>query len=288
MDIKQLRYFVEVAKHRSVQNAADALFVSRQCISKSIQNLEKSINHDLFLRSNEGMELSEAGMRFYSKAEEIVEAFDSLSSEMRSCDVIRTPLDICIPETLQSFYQRKIDEFESKYKNCLLNVTVCKDARAHDLFSKREVDLIITWNDQKNSKNIFDTVTMYEPYVAMSKKNPLSGRKSVTAEDLKGLKFVYYSDGYPKNLFMKYFSKEDGCVMDDMLMIYSLIYENKAVFPLPRIAVTSFVKDIVYLPVESNSGNVFGTKAIVSEDVLMNPLKKTLCVALINKLKEAV
>lgn len=133
MDIKQLRYFVEVAKHRSVQNAAAALFVSRQCISKSIQNLERSINHDLF--------------------------------------------------------------------------------------SKREVDLIITWNDQSNSKNIFDTVTVYEPYVAMSKKNPLSGKKSVTAEDLKGLKFVYYSDGYPKNLFMKFFSKEDGTQTTTMYLV---------------------------------------------------------------------
>ncbi|MBE6004793.1 MAG: LysR family transcriptional regulator [Lachnospiraceae bacterium] len=288
MDIKQLRYFVEVAKHRSVQNAADELFVSRQCISKSIQNLEKSINHELFLRSNEGMELSETGMKFYSRAEEIVSAFDSLSLEMRSCDVIRIGLNICIPETLQLFYQEKIDEFEDKYKNCLLNVTVCKDARAHDLFSKREVDLIITWNDQNNTKYVFDTVTLYEPYIAMSKKNPLSRKKKVTAEDLKGLKHVYYSDGYPKNLFMKFFSKDDALVMDDMLMIYSLIYENKAVFPLPGIAVTNFVKDIVYLPVEGYSGNAFGTKAMVSEEVLMNPLKKTLCVALINKLKEAV
>ena len=288
MDIKQLKYFVEVAKHQSVQNAADSLFVSRQCISKSLQHLEKSINHDLFIRSSEGMELSDAGMKFYPKAKEIVDAFDALYLEMSSGDVLRTKVSICIPETLLAFYQGKIEEFENKFKNCLLDVTVCKDARAHDLFSGKEVDLIITWNHQRNTKNIYDTVTFYKPYIAMSKKNPLSVKKSLTAEDLKGLKFVYYSDGYPKNLFMKYFSKEDGRVMDDMLMIYSLIYENKAVFPLPEIAVTNFVKDIVYLPVEGPGNSDFGTKAILSDDVLMNPLKKKLCVALINMLKEAV
>ena len=48
MDIRQLEYAVEVAKRGSYTKAADALFVSRQGLSKAVKNLEGEIGRTLF------------------------------------------------------------------------------------------------------------------------------------------------------------------------------------------------------------------------------------------------
>lgn len=48
MDIRQLRYFVETARHGNIQAAADALFVSRQAVSKALTQLEQELGYPLF------------------------------------------------------------------------------------------------------------------------------------------------------------------------------------------------------------------------------------------------
>lgn len=60
-EIRELRYFLAVAKEQNISKAAEYLFISQPSLSKQMQNLEKEIGRQLFVRGSRKIELTEAG-----------------------------------------------------------------------------------------------------------------------------------------------------------------------------------------------------------------------------------
>lgn len=60
------KIFYTVAKTGSFTKASELLFVSQPAISKSIQNLEESLNTKLFIRNSRGVPLTETGNSLFS------------------------------------------------------------------------------------------------------------------------------------------------------------------------------------------------------------------------------
>lgn len=69
MDLKQITYFLELAKQEHVSITADFLNISQPALSKSIANLEKEMGVKLFDRHGNHIRLNEAGRRFAQYAQ---------------------------------------------------------------------------------------------------------------------------------------------------------------------------------------------------------------------------
>ena len=82
MDIRQLEYFVQAARLNSFSRAAESLYITQPTISKMIRNLETELGADLFYREGKSIRLTDAGELLLVKAQNIVESFASLSSEL--------------------------------------------------------------------------------------------------------------------------------------------------------------------------------------------------------------
>lgn len=82
VDIRQIEYFTEVAKHLSFTKAASTLHVSQPSISKAIQNLEAELGVPLFYRSSKQLELTDAGKAVLANAQHVLAAFKNLRSEL--------------------------------------------------------------------------------------------------------------------------------------------------------------------------------------------------------------
>ena len=61
MDIRQLEYFVELAKTRNFRKASEHLHLSQPALSKSIRLLETELNTVLIERTNKSFELTDTG-----------------------------------------------------------------------------------------------------------------------------------------------------------------------------------------------------------------------------------
>ena len=61
MNIESLKYFCEVAKHRSINGAASTLFISQQGLNKSLSLLEKQLGVVLLERNYNGVQLTSFG-----------------------------------------------------------------------------------------------------------------------------------------------------------------------------------------------------------------------------------
>ena len=61
MDIRTLRYFVEVVRQQSFTRAAERLFVTQPTISKMLKNLEDELNCTLLIRDGRKLLLTDTG-----------------------------------------------------------------------------------------------------------------------------------------------------------------------------------------------------------------------------------
>ncbi|HEX3874861.1 MAG TPA: LysR family transcriptional regulator, partial [Solirubrobacteraceae bacterium] len=61
MELRQLEYFVAVARHGQFTRAADALWVTQSALSQQIRRLEAELGVVLLRRTPRGAELTAAG-----------------------------------------------------------------------------------------------------------------------------------------------------------------------------------------------------------------------------------
>src|SRR5258708_10047191 len=72
MELRHLRYFVAVAEELNVRQAATRLHLSQPPLSRQIHDLEEEVGTNLFVRSQSGMHLTEAGRTFLTEARSIL------------------------------------------------------------------------------------------------------------------------------------------------------------------------------------------------------------------------
>src|SRR5258705_7615724 len=68
MDLRQFRYFIEVADRLSFTKAAKRLHVSQPPLSQQIRALEQTLGTALLARSASGIALTQAGVAFLDRA----------------------------------------------------------------------------------------------------------------------------------------------------------------------------------------------------------------------------
>ncbi len=76
MDIRELKYFLAVAREENISKAAEYLFISQPSLTRQIQALEREIGTPLFIRGNRKMTLTETGVLLRKHAEEIITLFE--------------------------------------------------------------------------------------------------------------------------------------------------------------------------------------------------------------------
>jgi len=84
MDIRQIKYFLCVAEEKSISNAAKKLHISQPPLSRQIMALEEEFGVDLFLRTNSGMVLTEAGLLLQRFSLDLESLFDTVVNEMKA------------------------------------------------------------------------------------------------------------------------------------------------------------------------------------------------------------
>lgn len=73
MEIKQLKYFIEVAKREHLSEAALELDIAQSAISRQISHLESELNVTLFKREGRNIHLTDDGHKLLVEANKIVE-----------------------------------------------------------------------------------------------------------------------------------------------------------------------------------------------------------------------
>lgn len=84
--LRQLRYFVEIARSGSFSRAAQHLAIAQPALSQNIAALEDDLGAKLFERHAKGVDLSVEGQRLYARAQVLIAEFDALKHEVHASD----------------------------------------------------------------------------------------------------------------------------------------------------------------------------------------------------------
>lgn len=86
MELRVLRYFIEVAREQNITAAADRLFITQSTLSKQLMELEKELGKKLLVRGKRKTTLTEDGMFLFRRALEIVELADKTEGAFKGTD----------------------------------------------------------------------------------------------------------------------------------------------------------------------------------------------------------
>ncbi|MBV7273694.1 LysR family transcriptional regulator [Clostridiaceae bacterium UIB06] len=198
MEIKQLKYFLEVCKHKSFSKAAKEIYITQQGLSKAISNLEEEIQYPLFHNTTKGIKVTKYGEYLREKSEHIVYEFDSIIEEFNKMSHTNEgTLKVCFSfGVFNALSPEVISGFRETYPNVELIIKTYPDSICEEVVMNENVDLALSIGPV-NEKNFYSTIVKKQwPCILVNEKNPLSKKKSVDFRDLKNEKLIILNEKF--------------------------------------------------------------------------------------------
>ncbi len=124
MDIRTLRYFVEVVRQQSFTRAAEKLFVTQPTISKMLKNLEDELNCTLLIRDGRKLLLTDTGRVVFERGLAILAEFRQLEAELSDINHLnKGVLRLGIPPMVGMLMAGPISLFRQRYPGVELKIS---------------------------------------------------------------------------------------------------------------------------------------------------------------------
>jgi DNA-binding transcriptional LysR family regulator len=251
MEIRQLRTFLAVANARSFLGAADTLYISRQAVSKTIQQLEDELNIELFVRNQNGAMMTPAGIYFYPRAATLVADFDKLQKEMQSIESSYRPnLNIYMALGIYSIFAKKLMDYSQRHKNEMtINIGACMDSDCETILTDRRADAILSFTPL-NNKTADTSIILKSPVMLLVKKDmPLALKDNPGEDDFRGIPLLLYSGGNDFCPWWPELPSKNDISSSDLNFLFSLLQEGAGILPLPEVMIQAHLDFAAVLPV---------------------------------------
>lgn len=198
MDIRHLKYFIEVARQKSFTRAAEVLHVSQSAISKMIKDLEQELGLFLFNRSSKFIRLTDTGETFLRHAQEVVALFDNLIREVESAAQLdKGKITIGLPPiTGSTRFAHLLGEFKKKFPHIDMALFEYGSKTIEAGIQNGSIDIGVICNAPDLEAFHAFTLSNDPLWVIASPDHPLGGLDAVTLADLRTEQFVMYREDF--------------------------------------------------------------------------------------------
>lgn len=199
MEIIHLKYFLEVARHKSFSKAATAAHVSQSVISKLVKDLERELGMVLFNRNSKQVNLTEAGTVFLAEADQVVTLFNNLTVNFKTkCKIPRGKVSIGLPLMVEAItFAQLLGDFREKYPEIDTELYEYGSKKIELAIHDGLLDIGIICRSPGNPE-IYDSFTFSdEPLrVVVHPEHPLASSQTVALGDLAQESFILSSSDF--------------------------------------------------------------------------------------------
>jgi DNA-binding transcriptional LysR family regulator len=282
MDIKQIKYFVEISNNKSYSIAAKNLGISQPALSSVVKKLEQEIGGALFHYDNKKLGLTDIGEEFYHNAIKLLTEYNALMSEMNdivSKDIGR--IRIGCPLVVGSTYVADvIGKFRKDYPKINFEIVEGGAEKITNLLDEGKLDLAAAVMPVSQTKfDIHDI--LYDKFViVVSSQHNLASRDKVRFAELKDEVFTSFTDTYKSNhLFM---NNCDKAGFKPKILVYSdqwdfmttLIANNLCIAMLPYPIMKKHLLPTLKLIEIEDAFNEWNVAYITKKDAYINKAAK--------------
>ncbi len=210
MELRELKYFLAVAREQSISKASASLFVTQPNLSRQMQNLEKEIGQQLFIRGAKKITLTEAGLLLKKRAEEIIELYNKTESEL-TAPVTDMSGDIHIgggESYVLSLIAKAVKAAQSEFPRVKFHLFSGDSATVSERLDKGLIDFGIFIEPFDVSKYDYIRLPLHDIWgVLMRKDSPLAQKENITPEDLWDKPIIISRQANGRNMISDWFRK---------------------------------------------------------------------------------
>ncbi len=223
MELRELKYFLSIAREGSISKAAESLYITQPSLSRQMQNLEKEVGKQLFIRGKK-ITLTETGELLKKRAEEMLSLYEKTQAE------ISAPTESVYGDIYIGGGESYAVSAVAKAAKKLLESS--PDVR-FNFFSGDTMEVC-----EKLDKGLIDFAVLVEPAdlskyeyirlpqmdtwgVLMRRDSPLADKSYITPENLQGLPLIRSKHALNDKLLSAWFSGEGSY---KIVATYNLLY----------------------------------------------------------------
>lgn len=212
MEIRTMRYFLEVTRNETLQQAADKLYVTPQALSKSIRLLEEEIGSPLFLRENNRLLITDLGKQVQKEFTTLLKEYDSMSQRIRqTANQASGHLKIGYSTgTDQLLGEKCFSAFLKEYPQYSIEFIDAPDTIIDEWLAENKLDAALTIGPMQPEYE-FSSIQMaeYSLNALMSNNNLLSEKASITIDDIEHYPVILPSRLKKATIMFEEFLKEN-------------------------------------------------------------------------------
>ena len=199
MELRQLQYFVKVARKEHFTKAAEELHVAQSAVSRQIHQLEEELGISLFVQVGRNVQLTPAGKLFLNRIETILTDLEKSVLEIRELlDPELGEIRLGFPHSLGvNLVPSVVAQFRQEHPNVKFKFKQGKfNSLINDVVNK-EVDLTLISPFPESHVQVTGELLITEELFAILPPNHiLSEYQALRLEQLRDETFVLFSEGY--------------------------------------------------------------------------------------------
>ncbi|MED4531951.1 LysR family transcriptional regulator [Metabacillus fastidiosus] len=199
MELRQLRYFIEVAEREHVSEAAESLHVAQSAVSRQIANLEDELGVQLFEREGRNVKLTPIGKLFLDHINIAMKALENAKDQINEyLDPERGSIKIGFPTSLAShMLPTVLSEFKKEYPNISFHLRQGSYKFLIESVKNREIDIAFLGPVPMTDSDIIGKILFTEHISALLPiSHPLAKKRKILLNDLRNDEFVLFPKGY--------------------------------------------------------------------------------------------
>lgn len=224
MEIRVLKYFLALAKEGNLSRAANALHTTQPNLSRQLMNLENEIGRKLFNRGSKKITLTDEGLFFMKRAQEIVDLLDKTRGEMAEFDSnMAGVINIGASEGAASrFLGRVINSIRADYPSIIYHMISGDYYNLLPSFDEELLDFCVFTDPVDLRKYDYLKLPVKERYGVLTKRDSiLANQTAVSPYDLQGKRMIIPHQLYDSGVMSWWLGSD--CKGLDTIVTYNLI-----------------------------------------------------------------
>ncbi|UNK16452.1 LysR family transcriptional regulator [Paenibacillus sp. N3/727] len=196
MDMRQMKYFLAIAREGQVTRAAKQLNMEQPPLSRQLKLMEEELGVRLFDRTSKRLNLTEAGELLRQRAEILLAQFDETIKEVKEIEEgVRGVLSLGSVVSCISLLPHRIQLFRETYPQVTFKILEGDHIYLGELLQKRVIELVVARLPFEALTHIDHCEVLplpSDPYVAVIPSSWTSqiGKKTVQMKELAHFPFL--------------------------------------------------------------------------------------------------